>query len=61
MKFVLLGDGNQRVSLEAMAACSRLQFLDPLPDGVFERALASADILLVNERPGVTEMAVEAF
>ena len=29
-----------------------------MPDGVFERALASADILLVNERPGVTEMAV---
>lgn len=57
-KFVLLGDGNQRPALEAMAACPRLQFLDPLPDGVFERALASADILLVNERPGLTEMAV---
>ena len=58
VKFVLLGDGNQRPALEAMAACPRLQFLDPLPDGVFERALASADILLVNERPGLTEMAV---
>ncbi|MDQ7876675.1 glycosyltransferase [Microbacterium sp. QXD-8] len=58
VKFVLLGDGNQRPALEAMGACSRLQFLDPLPDGAFERALASADILLVNERPGLTEMAV---
>ena len=58
VKFVLLGDGNQRPALEAMAACSRLQFLNPLPDGVFERGLASADILLVNERPGLTEMAV---
>ena len=58
VKFVLLGDGNQRAALEAMGGCSRLQFLDPLPDGVFERALASADILLVNELPGLTEMAV---
>lgn len=58
LRFVLLGDGNQRPALEAMAASPRLQFLDPLPDGVFERALASADILLVNELPGLTEMAV---
>ncbi|WP_341994819.1 glycosyltransferase [Microbacterium sp. LWH7-1.2] len=58
VRFVLLGDGNQRPALEAMGACSRLQFLDPLPDGLFERALASADILLVNELPGLTEMAV---
>ncbi len=53
VKFVLLGDGNQRPALEAMAARSTdAQFLDPLPDGVFERALASADILLVNEAAG---------
>ncbi|MGU3646434.1 glycosyltransferase [Microbacterium sp. C23T] len=58
VKFVLLGDGNQRPALEAMGGCARLQFLDPLPDGLFERALASADILLVNELPGLTEMAV---
>ncbi|MBW9121129.1 glycosyltransferase [Microbacterium trichothecenolyticum] len=58
IKFVLLGDGNQRPVLEAMGGSSRLQFLDPLPDGRFERALASADILLVNELPGLTEMAV---
>jgi colanic acid biosynthesis glycosyl transferase WcaI len=58
VKFVLLGDGNQRLALEAMGGCERLQFLDPLPDGEFERALASADILLVNELPGLTEMAV---
>jgi colanic acid biosynthesis glycosyl transferase WcaI len=58
LKFVLLGDGNQRQALEAMGTCSRLRFLDPLPDGAFERALASVDILLVNELPGINEMAV---
>jgi colanic acid biosynthesis glycosyl transferase WcaI len=58
VRFVLLGDGNARKKLEAEGPNSRLQFLDPLPDGEFETALASADILLVNERPGLTEMSV---
>lgn len=58
VRFVLLGDGNQRAALEAMDGGSRLQFIDPLPDGRFERALASADALLVNELPGLAEMAV---
>lgn len=58
VKFVLLGDGNAREALEKEGPNSRLQFLDPLPDGEFEAALASADILLVNERPGLTEMCV---
>ncbi|WP_411721362.1 glycosyltransferase [Mycetocola sp.] len=58
VRFVLLGDGNTRKSLEAAGPNSRLQFLDPLPDGEFETALASADILLVNECPGLTEMSV---
>lgn len=56
--FVLLGDGNQRADLEAMGANPRLQFIDPLPDGAFEEALVAADVLLVNERGGVTEHAV---
>ncbi|RLP68703.1 glycosyltransferase WbuB [Mycetocola manganoxydans] len=58
VRFVLLGDGNMREALEAEGPNSRLQFLDPLPDGAFEAALASADILLVNELPGLTEMSV---
>ncbi|GAB2615181.1 glycosyltransferase [Pseudactinotalea suaedae] len=58
LRFVLMGDGNQRAALEAMGASSRLQFVDPLPDGRFESALSSADILLVNELPDLTEMAV---
>ena len=58
LRFVLLGDGNQRPALEAMGANARLQYIDPLDDGDFEAVVASADILLVNERPGLTEMSV---
>ncbi len=58
VRFVLLGDGHRRPALQAMGANPNLQFLDPLPDGVFESALASADVLLVNELPGMTEMSV---
>ena len=36
----------------------RLRFLPSLPDGEFETALAAADVLVLNERPGVAEMCV---
>jgi len=59
VRFVLLGDGNQRSSLESAAAgIERLDFIDPLPDDEFQQAMSGADILLVNERPGMTEMSV---
>ncbi len=58
VRFVLLGDGNQRAALEAMGTNANLQYIDPLDDGDFEAVVASADILLVNERPGLTEMSV---
>lgn len=62
VRFVLLGDGNQRAALETLAAgpglTPRLQFIDPLDDEGFQATLGSADILLVNERPGLTEMSV---
>ncbi len=59
LRFVLIGDGNQRRSLEAMAhQATRLEFRDPLPQGDFMAALKAADILLVNERPGVAEMSI---
>ncbi|MBN9105274.1 MAG: glycosyltransferase family 4 protein [Propionibacteriaceae bacterium] len=58
VRFVLLGDGHRRASLEAMGANPNLQFMDPLPAAEFASTLASADILLVNERPGMTEMSV---
>lgn len=59
VRFVLMGDGNQRRSLEALArGAKRLEFLSPLPAGDFQLALAAADFLLVNELPGVKDMAV---
>ncbi|UKA62111.1 glycosyltransferase family 4 protein [Arthrobacter sp. FW306-04-A] len=59
VRFVLMGDGNQRKSLEAMAAgLDRVQFVDPLPGDEFMEAMAAANVLLVNELPGVKDMAV---
>jgi colanic acid biosynthesis glycosyl transferase WcaI len=58
-RFVLLGDGNQRATLEATAAgVPALQFLPPVKDAEFPAALGAADVLLVNERPGVAQMSV---
>ncbi len=59
VRFVLLGDGNQRARLEAEGAgIDTLQFLDPVGDDIFPAVLGAADVLLVNERPGVAQMAV---
>lgn len=57
-RFILLGDGNQRAMLEAMGGNDRLEILDPLVENEFIATLLAADILLVNERPGLTEMSV---
>lgn len=59
VRFILMGDGNQRRTLEAMATgLDHLTFLPPLPEDEFLTALAAADILLVNELPGMKDMAV---
>lgn len=59
VRFVLLGDGSRREDLERQAAgVSSIEFRASLDDIAFGRALRSADVLLVNEKPGVTEMAV---
>lgn len=59
VRFVLLGNGNQHDRLiEAARGVSSIEFLDALPGGDYEAALLAADILLVNEAPGVTEMSV---
>jgi colanic acid biosynthesis glycosyl transferase WcaI len=58
-KFVLLGDGNQRGSLQNLAVGTpTLEFLPPVTDAEFPAALGAADVLLVNERPGVGHMSV---
>ncbi|MDQ0279277.1 glycosyltransferase involved in cell wall biosynthesis [Arthrobacter silviterrae] len=59
VKFVLLGGGNQRNKIQAMAkGIDRIEFISPVPDEEFNAILHSADILLVNEMPGLKEMAV---
>lgn len=59
VRFVLLGGGSQREQLGRLAAgVERIQFIDPLPEGEYQRVMASADVLLVNEKAGVAEMAV---
>lgn len=59
VRFVLLGTGSELGRLQAAGAGIRtLQFLSPLDDAQFAAALGSADCLLVNELPGVSEMAV---
>lgn len=59
VRFVLMGDGNQRRRLQTTAeGITRISFLDPLPKLDFQRALSAADVLLVNELPGVKDMSV---
>lgn len=59
VRFVLMGNGNQRRRLESLGEeLHRLSFVDSLPGNEFQLALAAADVLLVNELPGVREMAV---
>jgi glycosyltransferase involved in cell wall biosynthesis len=59
IRFVLLGDGNQRRSLHQSArGVQRIEFKEPLEPEDYRQVLACADVLLVNERPGVGEMAV---
>ncbi|UJL31488.1 glycosyltransferase family 4 protein [Mycolicibacterium vanbaalenii] len=59
IRFVLIGDGGEKRQLKEYArGVSSLDFMDPLSDAEFRLALASADVLLVNEKPGVSAMAV---
>ncbi|MGN7147497.1 glycosyltransferase family 4 protein [Arthrobacter sp. SAFR-179] len=59
VRFVLMGDGNQRDMLEKLAdGVSNLSFVAPLPGDEFQKAMGAADVLLVNELPGVTDMSV---
>lgn len=59
VRFVLLGRGNQRDKIESLArGLKNIQFIDPLPDLAYQATMAAADALIVNEKPGVAEMAV---
>ncbi|MCS6581633.1 glycosyltransferase family 4 protein [Curtobacterium sp. MCLR17_031] len=59
VRFVLLGDGNQRERLaEASAGVQTMSMIGSLSDDEFRNAIGAADALLVNERSGVAGMAV---
>ena len=59
LHFVLVGDGKNRSRLEILSrGVSSLEILDPLPEDEFHKTIHSADVLLVNEKPGVVDMAV---
>ncbi|MGN7967837.1 glycosyltransferase [Microbacterium sp. 22296] len=60
VRFVLVGNGAQRDELQERIDehPTTTQILPPLDDKAFAETLQSADILLVNELPGVAEMAV---
>ena len=57
--FLLVGDGGEREKLQERArGAARLTFVEPLGDAEYRLALGAADVLLVNEKPGVAAMAV---
>src|SRR5262249_7234406 len=57
LRFVLMGDGSRRGSLERQGAgLLNLKFLEPQSSEDFPGVLAAADVLLVNERPTVRDM-----
>lgn len=59
--FVLMGDGNKRMGLEQIARQLRLTNVEFLPlqsDRMYSNVLSAADILLLNQREGVSEMAL---
>lgn len=59
LRFVLMGDGNQRADLERRAAgLPNLDFRGFEPPETFPDTLAAADILLLSERPSVIDMSL---
>ena len=57
--FVLMGHGSQRDSLAKMAgSLPTIRLIEAQSDDMFQHVMGSADILLVNELPGIAEMAV---
>lgn len=57
--FYLVGSGSQQSALRDRArGMSNVVFVDPLKDADYPLALAAADVLLVNERPTVTDMSL---
>jgi colanic acid biosynthesis glycosyl transferase WcaI len=59
IRYVLLGDGNQRPALQELAGgVRRLEFRPPADQQEYAEILNAADVLLVCEKPGVAEMSL---
>lgn len=59
IKFVLMGDGNQRAHLEELSdGCAGIEFMDPVGGEDFTDVLRAADALLLNELADLRSMAV---
>ncbi len=59
IRFVLMGDGSQRTSLEAAAAdVPGVVFRPFVPEDQLPDVLAAADVLLLSERPSVRDMSL---
>lgn len=59
LRFVFLGDGNQRELLQrASAHLPNVEFLPSQPDEAYVAALAAADVLILSERPTVDDMSL---
>lgn len=57
--FILVGEGSEARRLKEYArGISRLEFVDTLNDREYRLALGAADVLLVNEKRGVSAMAM---
>lgn len=59
LRFVLMGDGSQRPMIEERAAgVANLQLLPNMPRDRCNQLMAAADVLLVNERGSIVDMAL---
>jgi glycosyltransferase involved in cell wall biosynthesis len=59
LRFVLMGDGNQRAHLEQIGAgLPNLTVVPPVPGDGFPDVLNAADVLLVTQRASVLDMSV---
>jgi glycosyltransferase involved in cell wall biosynthesis len=59
IRVVLVGDGSQRAALANQAeGASNVELAPPVSTALYPVLLAAADVLLINERPGIGEMAL---
>ena len=59
MRFVLMGDGSQRPAIEELSAgLTNVQLLPNVPREECDRIMSVADVLLVNERRTIVDMAL---